>query len=243
MTAKWLSSRRTKDSDDHWISVSDLMSGLMILFLFIAIAYMIQVIKQAQTVREIAVTWNTTQEELYQALESEFRADLPRWKAEIDRSALSIRFDEPSILFASGQSNVPDRFREILADFFPRYLRVIRNYSTAIEEVRIEGHTSSEWSVGTGSQKAASPEEAYFSNMQLSQNRTRAVLQFCLTQTPVLDEDRAWARGMITANGLSSSKLILTRDGVEDRERSRRVEFRVRTNAERRILTILEVQQ
>jgi len=219
------------------------MSGLMILFLFIAVAYMIQVINQSQTVRQIAVTWSATQEELYQALEREFRDDLPRWKAEIDRSALSVRFNEPSILFEAGRSDVRDAFKEILSDFFPRYLRVVRNFSTAIEEVRIEGHTSSEWLTGVGQRRAMTPEDAYFLNMQLSQDRTRAVLQYCLTQARLVDEERTWVRSMITANGLSSSKLVLSPAGNEDRERSRRVEFRIRTNAERRILNILDVQR
>ena len=87
-----------------------------------------------------------------------------------------------------------------------------------IEEIRIEGHTNSNG--------------GYFSNMELSQNRTRAVLQYCLNMMP--EEDMAWAKALITANGLSSSHLIM-KDGQEDKELSRRVEFRVRTNAEKQL--------
>ena len=47
----------------------------------------------------------------------------------------------------------------------------------------------------------------------------------------------------MTANGLSSSKPILSLGGEEDRERSRRVEFRLRTDAESRIAAILESYQ
>ena len=47
-------------------------------------------------------------------------------------------------------------------------------------------------------------------------------------------EDIDWAKALITANGLSSSHLIL-KDGEEDKELSRRVEFRVRTNAEKQL--------
>jgi hypothetical protein len=43
-----------------------------------------------------------------------------------------------------------------------------------------------------------------------------------------------WAKGVITANGLSSSQPILV-NGVEDKQLSRRVEFRVRTNAEKQL--------
>ena len=38
----------------------------------------------------------------------------------------------------------------------------------------------------------------------------------------------------ITANGLSSSQPIII-NGIEDKERSRRVEFRIRTNADEKM--------
>ena len=48
------------------------------------------------------------------------------------------------------------------------------------------------------------------------------------------EDDIDWAKALITANGLSSSHLIM-KDGLEDKELSRRVEFRVRTNAEKQL--------
>lgn len=190
----------------------------------------------SSTYAELVQTYHQLQESLYNELVDEFRGDLPVWSAEIDRASLSIRFKEPSVLFAQGEDSVTPRFREILRDFFPRYIRVLSQevYRKSIEEIRIEGHTSSEWERGDSSQDVA-----YFNNMELSQNRTRRVLQECLGF--VSDEQgRAWARLKITANGLSSSRLILA-DGIEDKKRSRRVEFRVRTDAETRIAEILSV--
>jgi hypothetical protein len=43
------------------------------------------------------------------------------------------------------------------------------------------------------------------------------------------------------ANGLSSSQLILYSDGSENKEASRRVEFRVRTDAEKQIDELLRI--
>ena len=51
--------------------------------------------------------------------------------------------------------------------------------------------------------------------------------------------EEEWLRGLITANGLSSSHLIM-RNGKEDKDLSRRVEFRVRTNAEKQLEDIAE---
>ena len=220
------------DGEEHWISVSDLMAGLMIIFLFIAITYIRPILNERDAIKEIAVTWQESEVALYDRLNEEFKEDLPRWNAELERETLTVRFTEPEILFDSGRATLKPEFEFILSDFFPRYLNVLSDFRDDIAEVRIEGHTSSEWMVAT------SGDEAYFHNMELSQDRTRAVLEYALL-LPESSAQKSWAKKYITANGLSSSRLIFT-NGEEDKERSRRVEFRVRTNAKREIVRILE---
>ena len=60
------------------------------------------------------------------------------------------------------------------------------------------------------------------------------MLEYCVSASRDVNGD-AWISDKIAAVGLSSTKLVLN-DGVEDRERSRRVEFRVKTNFEQRII-------
>lgn len=129
------------------------------------------------------------------------------------------------MLFDNNDATLKSNFREILNDFYPRYIGILNKpeYRDNIEEIRIEGHTDSNGS--------------YFHNMELSQNRTRAVLEYCMSLMDSTQID--WARNFITANGLSSSHPIL-RHGVEDKSLSRRVEFRVRTNAEKQLEVITE---
>lgn len=223
------------DTDSEWISISDLMSGLMVIFLFFAVSYMYDVQQNQKRIQRIAVAYRDLQTDLYEDLLREFEDDLPRWKATLDRETLAIRFGEPDVLFQVGSSEVSERFQDILSDFFPRYIRIIASeeYRGNIEEIRIEGHTSSEW------MHHVSQDEAYFLNMKLSQDRTRSVLHFCLD---MLGEQASkhWVRDHITANGLSSSQPILTGNGEEDLARSRRVEFRTRTNAEKKVVEIIQ---
>ena len=217
--------RLTKIEDgEHWSSISDLMAGLMMIFLLIAIAYMHNIAQGQQKIKKIAVTYHEAQVALYEKLNEEFKEDLPKWQAIIDKETLSIQFFEPDIL------------KDILDIFFPRYLNIIFSdeFKDTIAEVRIEGHTSSEWSTGT-----SSPDEAYFNNMQLSQERTRSVLVYCYSITQK-NNYKNLMQQHVTANGLSSSKLVYNDDGTEDKARSRRVEFRTRTNAENRIVQILD---
>ena len=116
--------------------------------------------------------------------------------------------------------NAMPKFKVILNDFFPRYIALINQpkYKKNIEEIRIEGHTDTSGD--------------YFTNMKLSQDRTRSVLQYCLFLLP--RNEQRWAMQRITANGLSSSHIII-RNGKEDPRLSRRVEFRIRTNAEEKL--------
>ncbi len=225
--------RLQNENSDHWISVSDMMSGLMMVFLFISVSYMLNVVKERDMIKEVAVTYNKLQNELYDDLYEEFKDDLPKWNAILDRKTLSIRFEAPEVLFEKGSYQLQPKFKKILDEFFPRYLNILTSekYRNDIEEIRIEGHTSSEWHI------YVHPDEAYFLNMKLSQDRTRSVLQYIMSLEKVKTE-KDWLKKFLTANGLSSSKLIIE-NGVENKEKSRRVEFKVKTNAEKRIFKIL----
>lgn len=212
------------------------MSGLMMLFLLIAIAYMLNVAEGQRKVKKIAVAYQEIQLSLYDKLMAEFESDLPKWKAQIDKKTLAIQFMEPDVLFASGRAEINAHFKDILNDFFPRYIKIIfsKEFRDSIDEIRIEGHTSSEWGSGD-----VSRDEAYFNNMALSQERTRSVLNYCYHLDSV-SEYKKLMRTYITANGLSSSQPVLFEDGTENVRLSRRVEFRTRTNADQKIVQILD---
>lgn len=215
----------SQDSAEHWVSVSDLMSGLMMVFLFISIALMRHALAERDKVTDVAAAYQRNQVALHEALQQEFSADLTRWNAAIDRDTLSFEFKSPDILFGLGSAAMTPRFKDVLDDFFPRYMRVLGHFRGSIQEVRIEGHTSSQWDTHTP------PEEAYLRNMELSQARTRSVL-FFVQGLPASQEDRQWIRRNIAAVGLSSSRPVLDAAGAEDGGKSRRVTFRVISNAE-----------
>lgn len=230
-------SKRSDPKEEHWIPLSDLMTGLMMMFMLIAVIFMVKVEADAQKVKDIAIIYDEMKARLYIDLKKEFESDLSAWGAELDPD-LTMRFKEPEVLFDTGKDSLKPRFVEILDDFFPRYVKILASetYRSSIEEIRIEGHTSSIWNGST------TTEDAYFLNMALSQSRTRSVVQHALTR-PQVSADQDWLRQHLTANGLSSSKLVRNFDGSENRDGSQRVEFRVRTNADERIEEILKTVQ
>jgi outer membrane protein OmpA-like peptidoglycan-associated protein len=223
---------RNPDDGSHWLSVSDLMAGLMVIFLFLAIAYMQEVRRDRDQITDIAATYQETKTLIFNALLEEFEEDLRGWDASIDSVLLAFEFRSPEVLFEQGQVQIRARFEQILSEFFPRYIATIEPFAGQIDEVRVEGHTSTDWAGVTD------PAEAYFMNMRLSQGRTLTVLRYAY-DLPDVRPRRDWIRSTFAAVGFSSSRPILDNQGAEDPERSRRVGFRIITNAERQIERIL----
>ncbi|WP_372880093.1 hypothetical protein [Psychromonas sp.] len=191
-----------------------------------------------------AVIYEDVINELRQSLLVEFKPDLEQWNAEL-RDDLTFRFNEPRTLFSIGDATLTPRFKGILADFFPRYIKVITSdkFRKDITEVRIEGHTSSIWG-----DLDPNGQQAYFNNMELSQERSKNTL-FYVTQLPEAQRHAQWLKSRLTANGLSSSKLVDKNgyflddprsDGRENLRNSQRAEFRVKIDAESKITKIID---
>lgn len=220
-------------NEDDWLSVSDLMAGLMMVFLFISIALMREAMIERDKIKDVAVAYQENQVAIYDALQNEFKNDLEIWDATLNKEDLTFTFKSPDTLFAIGKSDLQNKYKEILDDFFPRYLTQVLKFSDSINEIRIEGHTSSIWN------NDSTEDFAYFKNMDLSQGRTRSVLNYIYNQEKV-NIHKKWIKQHIAAVGFSSSKVII-KNGEEDNNASRRVTFRVITNSEIQIRKILEV--
>ena len=246
-----LFSSKEQETEEHWVSISDVMAGLMVIFLFIAISYMLNVRLQANEiivykneVEKLLDAYKNLQAALYKELSAEFEGSVSKraqfrtaWRGHLDIETLSIRFKKP---FNQGDSTVPNAFKNVLRNFFPRYIAILTKpeYRDEVAEIRIEGHTSSEWFDAVGS------DIAYYNNMKLSQDRSRNVLQYVLEiKHPKITHNKEWIKKYLTANGLSSSKLIFHPNGNQNREESRRVEFRVVTKSEKLINEIEQLMK
>ncbi len=218
------------------LGIADLMSGLMMIFLLISIAFMLDVEAQKNVIQrqkdamtEIVLVVEQSRIKLHQELVQEFARNLKQWNAEIliDNT---VRFNAPKVLFRKGKSTLTRKFKQILADFFPRYIKILQAYSTDLEAIRIEGHTSSDWVNGEG----------YLGNVELSQQRALNTLKYCYNLQSLKKDERLWLQQVLKANGLAFAKRILNPDGTENFEKSRRVEFKVITKAEEKLSLILE---
>lgn len=218
------------------MSLSDIMTGLMVIFLFISVSYIVEVKKQQKQRDQLFENFKATKTHLYDALKTEFDSDFSKWEVSLDKD-LSIKFSNAKVLFASGQSILPDSFKVILDQFLPRYFGVLLSsaHLNEISEIRIEGHTDTVPSPSRDS-------DPYIANMLLSQARAAEVLRYFLISPyfkglPIADRSRL--QYWLTANGLSYGHALdddkqLTRKSGKpiNPELSRRVEFRIITASE-----------
>lgn len=214
-------------SSSYWIPLADLMTGLMMVFMLLTAAFMLRV---EQTTTLVVKEYEETKADMLRALQQEFDKDLKQWNADL-LGDMTIRFKDPKVLFATGSAELRPQFKEVLKDFFPRYVALItsKKYRNAVKEIRIEGHTSSFWNSSNDARSA------YFHNMELSQARTRSALEFLLT-LKAISEERTWLIEHVTANGLSSSRPLIPDDrSPKSEQANQRVEFRIVTNASDRM--------
>jgi outer membrane protein OmpA-like peptidoglycan-associated protein len=156
------------------------------------------------------------EEALGAALQAEIGETVAAFKGEISETGV-ITFPE-SVVFSKNSAEVSPALKAFLKMACEPWLRVLKESSVPIEEVRIEGHASSEW--GRGS----SVDDAYLGNLGLSQQRSQSVLLNCLGHIRS-EEIKTWARSHLVAVGHSSSRPILDPAGNEDPGKSRRVVF------------------
>ena len=225
-----LTSKRNQESESQWLSISDLMAGLMVVFMFIAVAFMLNVQKDKDRIEGIAFEYRDTQLAIYEALKSEFQVDMNAWGADLHPETLTFTFRSPDILFQEGEDEINEKYSALLDEFAPRYFNILTPFYHEIKELRIEGHTSSGW--GTLASK-----EAYFKNMDLSQKRTQSVLSHLYSSPYVTDE--LFVRNKLVAVGYSSSRPEPLSDKSEDPIASRRVSFTVITHADEMLKKII----
>ena len=194
----------------EWMFLSDIMSGLMLLFLAISVVFLGNIGKGAviagarEGLGEIMCNQSSLPDEV-----------------PCDSTNLTWEFPSDSVNFAQGSDTLTPYFRETLRNVFPDLIRKLtaENYQCFVKGIRIEGHTNDVWQDQTGI-------EAYSSNMRLSQRRAASVFDVLV----LLDESTknwVWLESRLTPNGLSSSAPVKDSTGTVDNEASRRVVLRI----------------
>ncbi|APJ02778.1 OmpA family protein [Silvanigrella aquatica] len=207
----------------HWIPLSDMMTGLMCVFLLISLICIIELQSRAKVAIQLAQDFQGARTDLANDFNKNFANESSKYGG-IYLGNTDFRFTGNTFLTGSYELN--ESFKHYLNNFFPKYLSILlkEQFKKYIIEIRIEGHTSPYWT------DAKSELDAYIKNMALSQARARATLEYILNiDSPIIKDKKnfSWLKEKLTANGLSSSRPLkkINTNNI-DYSASQRVEFK-----------------
>lgn len=241
---KPVSRRPQIDPSGHWMTYSDMLSGLLLMFILLLLIFLWrfqetsrQLLIEQQVLRTIESEYTALKDEverrigvkaeLIAELQTQFAAN--NIQAQIDPSG-AIQL-ESNLFFEFNSTELKPEGQAFLARFFPIYVSVLSQdkYSGQVEEIIIQGHTDN---IGT-----------YLTNLNLSQARALSVASYCLSGTipGITPTQLDTLQTKLTANGRSFSQPRYTTDGAIDPDASRRVEFLFRLGDEDMIEEFLGV--
>ncbi|MEA1891385.1 MAG: hypothetical protein U9N33_01585 [Campylobacterota bacterium] len=154
--------------------------------------------------------------DIYEELQRLFKDDIASHKLKIDKE-LNIEFTDTKLYFDVAKYNLSDVQKRYLSKFCKILIPFLHEHQKQIHSIEIDGHTSSEWNGVDFSSR-------YLNNVKLSMNRSFATLKF-IFQNQDLNTQK-WLTKKFKGSGLSYSKKVTFNEN-EDREKSRRVSFRI----------------
>lgn len=216
---------------DYWMSFSDMMASLLLVFILFLTMTMYQVSVQEELLSDKEDEVNKiigVRKMIVEELKEEFKDS--ELQIDIDPETGAITFSE-GVFFDYNEYKLKDTGKKYLKQFIPQYIKVLLDDKNKdyISEIIIEGHTDK---VGS-----------YMYNLELSQKRAFEVAKYVLSDefSEISSEEKENLRSILTANGRSYSYTIVNGDGEIDAEKSRRVEFKFRLKDEEMIYNMEEI--
>jgi len=212
----------------------------MVIFLFIAISYIMEVF-----------TSNFVKDDMYNTISKNMATELSDRNVKFDKD-LSLKFfndslDDSAVQFGKGQDTMSTSFKQRIGSLWPKYQAIITrdSFLNYISEIRIEGHTD------TMPPTKITNMSSYAYNLDLSARRAQDVLNYiqslpCFTSLDSVKRERL--EFLMTANGMSYSRALndsgkvayLSLDKKKSNDQSRRVEFRIVTTNQKLVESLMK---
>mgnify|MGYP001260578768 CR=1 FL=1 len=198
--------------EHYWPSFTDMMSMIVLVFLFIAIIAFVQSIynayEQTEIRQELSKATNIKQhisDIINQKLEDQVGRD------KIIRGPNNTISIQGSVLFDSASSQISATGRQVLDKVADGLVEIIddKNLSQYIYIIQIEGHTDS----------------VPYDNWTLSSDRGLAVLKYLQEANPKLKEDQ-YAK-YLAVTGYSKYKPAVEGNNSEAQSKNRRISFQI----------------
>lgn len=123
----------TSEENPFWMSIGDLMSGLLLIFVLLLLVVLLNLAKQFERSKN-------TRESLFQALQAELKNRKIDVEVDPQQGTITIKDD---ILFDFNQTKLKEEGKDFLQKFIPSFASVLflPNFKKEISRILIEGHT------------------------------------------------------------------------------------------------------
>lgn len=234
MITKKYKPQPAEESNVFWVTMTDLMLGLvivfMLLFVFAIMGYKEQseeITQQTQQITKLKKKIKTLSKREQIRYVKKFSQ---RLKEELEKQGLPLNIDANTAqvkisnveLFDLNSYELSEGGKEYLNKFFPEYINTLlqnENVRNNLQHIVVEGHTDSHSFYG-----AKTEEEQFLKNMNLSIMRARSVADYLFTT----DYDKRYTKDLtklIIIEGKSFTEPVLNAENKEDYDASRRVEL------------------
>ena len=197
-----------------WVTMSDLLLGLAIVFITLFVVAMTGFSQQALQHQKV-------QMEVTEKIQEQLKkSDI---QVEVDKMTGDLKISDVE-LFELGSYVLSPRGKALLDKLAPIYINSIfadKELAEEIKYITVEGHTDSHMFAGV-----TSKDEQFLRNMDLSLKRAHAVAEYMFKT----NYDKQYAdkfSKILVVEGKSYNEPVLT-NGVEDFDKSRRVELKLK---------------
>lgn len=195
---------------EYWMSYSDMMSALLLLFALFLLLLLYDYNAELRAKENEIERLLSLRSDIIWALSEAFEGS--NLAVSVDPQTGAIRFDG-GVFFDFDSTEITEIGREYLERFVPQYVSILLSdrFVEHIAQIIVEGHTDQ---VGS-----------FLYNLDLSQRRAYAVVETILSDDFIEFDGKERLRDLLTANGRSWTQPLME-NGEPDWERSRRVEFK-----------------
>jgi outer membrane protein OmpA-like peptidoglycan-associated protein len=207
-----------EDNSGIWLSISDLMSGLLMFFALLFIVVQVQLqqeITKAQRLEKELKTYKKAVDDLPLKIIGVIEGKFSQGVVEVDDQTGDVKIGD-RILFDEGSAELKPAGKQFLKRFIPIYSDVVFSntlFESQINRVVIEGHTSSK-----GSGKA---------NMELSLRRALSVSDYIFSEQLNFKTKQKFQQKI-----LASGRGEIDADKSKDNSSDRKVVFRFQLRRE-----------
>ena len=204
---------QSEDSENpYWISISDLMTGLLIIFILTLSYYMLNFSQKTTELAESSIK----RANILKSIQKELEKHGIKVKVDLEHGILRL---PEGILFDSGKAELKEEGIKLLQKLGPILYEVLTRpeFAGSVETIFIEGHTDNV-PIHTAS---------FPSNWELSTQRAINTWRALLKITPELARLKNRNKEpLFSCSGYADTRPVASNDTPEGRKENRRIDFR-----------------